>query len=898
MATQNNFKSSAIHGIFTNNDYADGTVLAQGTFQRDLYVGNNLYLGTEVDISSVHVDSGANINFKVNGITYTLTPAIMQILITLSSQSLATQTYVNTQIASLVASAPATLDTLNELSIALGNDPNFATTVSNNIAAKVSISGYQEITGQKLLSNTANVYYGNGSHLTGLATTTLPNTLMYTDEPQTVLGINAFTNSGNSYYGYGANLSGVNSLKSSIITSNTSINQIVPLINIQTAASGNYQFNIGMYNNILFNNATGALTVNKYYGDGSTLSNLPSFSNSSNVYYGDGSHLTGLPSTNPSVITTTLGIDQVVPLVNTQTATPGNYQLNIAVNNNNNMRFNNTTGALTCNYYYGDGSNLSGLVAGVVLTSLGLNQVVPLINTQTATAGNYALNIGASYNNNMLFNNTTGALTCTYYYGDGSNLTGVLKTLPTNLMKTDVTQVIAGINTFNNTNNVYYGSGANLTGVITTLPTNLMKTDISQTITGQNTFSSASNVYYGSGANLTGVLKTLPSNILYTDAIQIISALHTFNTVPICSTNCSTSTQLANKAYVDSVIPVLTNYVTLNTTQNITANKTLSGIITFSDNGANSSNIDQALTQFNITNNILNTTIASLVGIIPTGNTSCIVRTDAVTVVAPYGNVSSSTITGTGGWNAFSNNFFVTGTTTYSIAVQVLSLTQVQMVGGTPIGGTFTSFIGTRFALGTYIISGDLGSGVFNISQNALVASSTKDITSLSLITLNRPFTAGGALTSTITVDYTTSTNMQCLNTSSLLLNAISIQPQDTISEVTMYGNLRLQGSLLYNYGTNINTTRTLLQPLSQFYTMNNTTAITITLPTANASITGTTLIFKRYVSAFATTFNQTGSGSSFIPTASLTPVASVIVAATTYQTTFICAGTYWFQML
>lgn len=40
----------------------------------------------------------------------------------------ATVTYVNNEVANLVASAPAALDTLNELAAALGNDNNFATT--------------------------------------------------------------------------------------------------------------------------------------------------------------------------------------------------------------------------------------------------------------------------------------------------------------------------------------------------------------------------------------------------------------------------------------------------------------------------------------------------------------------------------------------------------------------------------------------------------------------------------------------------------------------------------------------------------------------------------------------------------------------------------------------------
>tara|TARA_Y100001937_G_scaffold89064_1_gene120401 strand:- start:4902 stop:5864 length:963 start_codon:yes stop_codon:yes gene_type:complete len=41
----------------------------------------------------------------------------------------------------LVDSAPTTLDTLNELAAALGDDPNFATTVTNNLAGKLSLTG-------------------------------------------------------------------------------------------------------------------------------------------------------------------------------------------------------------------------------------------------------------------------------------------------------------------------------------------------------------------------------------------------------------------------------------------------------------------------------------------------------------------------------------------------------------------------------------------------------------------------------------------------------------------------------------------------------------------------------------------------------------------------------------
>jgi hypothetical protein len=47
--------------------------------------------------------------------------------------------YVDTQLAALVDSAPSTLDTLNELAAALGDDQNFATTVTNSLATKQDV---------------------------------------------------------------------------------------------------------------------------------------------------------------------------------------------------------------------------------------------------------------------------------------------------------------------------------------------------------------------------------------------------------------------------------------------------------------------------------------------------------------------------------------------------------------------------------------------------------------------------------------------------------------------------------------------------------------------------------------------------------------------------------------
>lgn len=82
-------------------------------------LGQGLVVDTNGDITAIAID-----NYLDSYVT---------------NNSIATQTYVNTAITNLVDSAPTTLDTLNELAAALGDDPNFATTVTNSLATKASV---------------------------------------------------------------------------------------------------------------------------------------------------------------------------------------------------------------------------------------------------------------------------------------------------------------------------------------------------------------------------------------------------------------------------------------------------------------------------------------------------------------------------------------------------------------------------------------------------------------------------------------------------------------------------------------------------------------------------------------------------------------------------------------
>lgn len=57
-----------------------------------------------------------------------------------NNTQLANTAFVQAAVNALINSAPGALDTLNELATALGNDPNFATTVTNGLAAKLAIA--------------------------------------------------------------------------------------------------------------------------------------------------------------------------------------------------------------------------------------------------------------------------------------------------------------------------------------------------------------------------------------------------------------------------------------------------------------------------------------------------------------------------------------------------------------------------------------------------------------------------------------------------------------------------------------------------------------------------------------------------------------------------------------
>ncbi|EIA0033854.1 tail fiber protein [Salmonella enterica] len=73
---------------------------------------------------------------------------------TTNNTQIATTAFVRSAISALVGSSPEALDTLNELAAALGNDPNFATTMTNALAAKQPL--HEILTAYSALNTAAN----------------------------------------------------------------------------------------------------------------------------------------------------------------------------------------------------------------------------------------------------------------------------------------------------------------------------------------------------------------------------------------------------------------------------------------------------------------------------------------------------------------------------------------------------------------------------------------------------------------------------------------------------------------------------------------------------------------------------------------------------------------------
>jgi hypothetical protein len=107
--------------------------------------------------------------------SWTLYSFSEQITISVDTSVIADKTYVNTAISNLIDAAPGLLDTLNEIAAAIGDDANFATTITNALATKLDITTaantYLSIAdAPETISDTAGAMFAHSGHTNVVAT--------------------------------------------------------------------------------------------------------------------------------------------------------------------------------------------------------------------------------------------------------------------------------------------------------------------------------------------------------------------------------------------------------------------------------------------------------------------------------------------------------------------------------------------------------------------------------------------------------------------------------------------------------------------------------------------------------------------------------------------------------
>ena len=117
---------------------------------------------------------------------------------------LATTAFVKAALAALVASSPKALDTLNELAAALGNDPNFATTMTNALAGKQPLDNtLTALSGKSVSALLEYLRLGAGAPPIGIPffwpSAAMPNTVMDEWSDMVFLKFNGATFSATTY---------------------------------------------------------------------------------------------------------------------------------------------------------------------------------------------------------------------------------------------------------------------------------------------------------------------------------------------------------------------------------------------------------------------------------------------------------------------------------------------------------------------------------------------------------------------------------------------------------------------------------------------------------------------------------------------------------------------------
>ena len=152
------FTKDVTLGRSSSTSWWNGSSTSRVDVDGHLYINNGMSLGSTAqevfrDLAGGMASTGLSFSDSSNAIT-------------VDESRISTRAYVDSSIAALSDSAPATLNTLNELAAALGDDANFATTTATNIAAKVAKTSSQALRATDAITvsnDTITIHKGDGT---------------------------------------------------------------------------------------------------------------------------------------------------------------------------------------------------------------------------------------------------------------------------------------------------------------------------------------------------------------------------------------------------------------------------------------------------------------------------------------------------------------------------------------------------------------------------------------------------------------------------------------------------------------------------------------------------------------------------------------------------------------
>ena len=376
----NKFKSVAVKGKFRNIN--DGVELSDAYFQNDITVDGNIICG---NIISTSLD---NRMLAKADITYV-------------------DSSIDTSIANLINSSPAALDTLNELSLALNNDPNFYNTMLNNIGIKANISYVDNII--LTLTNSINSQYSN-FYLDGKLALKLDNSTYDSDKinNSNYLNIQLSAKLNQSVYDtfLTANTIALNTINTNIATNTTNISNLNSSTVTQAALDA--KLNTSTYNTFLTSNTTvlnGKLNQSVY--DTFLTANTTALNaklSSSSVYVSDSIYLQS-PAYINGIANIAIGYGaNTYKLTGTNNNVIGfqsSYFNSSSTNNSQNTYMGSQSGA-----WYNAGSDMTivGYKGGGIVRKNTSNRCT-LIGSQTVDAVGYSDSSALGYGSTITANN-------------------------------------------------------------------------------------------------------------------------------------------------------------------------------------------------------------------------------------------------------------------------------------------------------------------------------------------------------------------------------------------------------------------------------------------------------------------------------------------------------------